>query len=44
MIQNGAIEPTEAPGRGLELDEDVVLRHRHAKGGIPFFAAGGVRV
>ncbi len=38
VIRDGAIELTEAPGLGLELDEEVALAHRHGKGGIPFFA------
>lgn len=37
IIKEGHIELTEAPGLGLELDEEVAYAHRHSKGGIPFF-------
>jgi galactonate dehydratase len=37
IIQDGRIELTEAPGLGLELNQEVALEHRHSKGGIPFF-------
>ncbi len=37
IIVNGAIQLTEAPGLGLELNEEVAFEHRHTKGGIPFF-------
>ncbi len=37
VIRDGHIELTEAPGLGLELNEEVALEHRHDKGGIPFF-------
>lgn len=37
VITAGHIELTEAPGFGLELDEEVALEHRHDKGGVPFF-------
>ena len=37
IIQGGHIELTEAPGLGLELNQEVALEHRHSKGGIPFF-------
>lgn len=39
IISEGHIELTEAPGLGLELNEEVALAHRHDKGGIPFFGA-----
>ena len=37
IIQEGRIELTEAPGLGLELNEEVALEHR--EGGIPFFGS-----
>jgi len=37
VITEGHIELTEAPGLGLELNEEAALEHRHGKGGIPFF-------
>lgn len=37
IISNGHIELTEAPGLGLELNEEAAFEHRHEKGGIPFF-------
>ncbi len=37
IIVDGAIQLTEAPGLGLELDEDVAFEYRHTKGGIAFF-------
>ncbi|MBA2692406.1 MAG: mandelate racemase/muconate lactonizing enzyme family protein [Rubrobacter sp.] len=37
VITDGHIELTEAPGLGLELNEEAALEHRHEKGGIPFF-------
>lgn len=40
IIRDGSIELTEAPGLGLELDEEFALEHRHEKGGIPFFDRG----
>jgi galactonate dehydratase len=40
IITEGSIELTEAPGLGLELDEEVALEHRHSKGGMPFFEQG----
>ena len=39
VIQDGHIELTEAPGLGLELNEEVALEHRHSEGGIPFFGS-----
>lgn len=40
VIREGHIELTEAPGLGLELNEEVALEHRHEKGGVPFFDRG----
>ncbi len=37
IISDGHIQLTEAPGLGLELNDDAALEHRHEKGGIPFF-------
>jgi len=37
IISDGHIQLTEAPGLGLELNEEAALEHRHEKGGIPFF-------
>lgn len=37
VIVDGHIELTEAPGLGLELNEEAALEYRHDKGGIPFF-------
>jgi galactonate dehydratase len=37
IIRDGHIELTEAPGLGLELDEEFAYEHRHEKGGVPFF-------
>ena len=39
VVTDGHIELTEAPGLGLELNEEVALEHRHSKGGIPFFGS-----
>ena len=39
IIRDGRIALTEAPGLGLELNEEVALEHRHIKGGIPFFGS-----
>lgn len=40
IIEDGHIGLTEAPGLGLQLNEEVALEHRHDKGGIPFFGKG----
>lgn len=39
IITDGHIELTEAPGLGLELNQEAALEHRHSKGGIPFFGS-----
>ncbi|HET7480943.1 MAG TPA: mandelate racemase/muconate lactonizing enzyme family protein [Rubrobacteraceae bacterium] len=40
VISDGHIELTEAPGLGLELNEEAAFEHRHDKGGMPFFERG----
>ena len=37
IITDGHIELTEAPGLGLEVNEEVALEH--SEGGIPFFGS-----
>jgi galactonate dehydratase len=37
VVQDGYVRIGEAPGLGLELDEDVAFAHRHVKAGGPFF-------
>jgi len=37
IITDGSIQLSEAPGLGIELNEEVAYAHRHEKGGIPFF-------
>lgn len=37
IIVDGHIQLTEAPGLGLELNEEVAFEHRHTKGGVTFF-------
>jgi len=39
VVTDGHIELTQAPGLGLDLNEEVALEHRHSKGGIPFFGS-----
>ena len=36
IITEGHIELTEAPGLGLELDQEVALEHRHSKAAYRF--------
>ncbi len=44
VVQDGHIEVSDAPGFGIELNEEVAMEHWHEKSGLPFFGDRGRHV